>query len=404
MSGSQKLHRLDKIGGRCTNHPQLYYALMLNSEICKIVDTSVKKVCGENYLFSLHWHGHPQVPSQLSQGSTTAWVILASREAIFEHRQALFANEELRKTQAKFILSSSDEFSDFIRANPITADLFNQHACWSLQPSATVDTATRSKDGFLATYLLMATEEYLAGKNLLTLNALSQNFGLNPADDPTVQFTHLFNQLEPAKPTLYRPKNNPPVPFEAPIAIYQKLDKAILVSSQPTKVLNALDKTNWFDWMQQRSLESLQVATPHQLIQAVTQNDMVGFRLMSYELLWGQDILESVTIDLETLVLNSAQGVADLSVWQVGASLLDFQDQAANPSGHDGKLVHDLQNRILNIQLQNELLARFKLTPKGTPDVVIPGRETPATERLKAICDTFSWWSAFYLGLLDDMK
>ena len=212
-----------------------------------------------------------------------------------------------------------------------------------------------------------------------------------------------FQKIEFENKNRYRPEGAPPIPFSAPIAIYQNLDVAILVSTNPLEVMRNFDQKAWASWLDEHSFSTVQVVYPNQLIQSIKANDMLGYRLLSYEHIWGQDILESITLDLETLILNAAQTVSNLSVWHLGGSLCDFSKAHLSPQEFEGKLVHDLQNRILNVQLQNELLSRFKLTPKGNPDVVIPGREAPTIERLQAICETFSWWSSFYLSLIDEM-
>ncbi|MEM9775234.1 MAG: hypothetical protein AAF902_11690 [Chloroflexota bacterium] len=382
------------------------------SKIRSIVDTSFRNICGENYLFSLHWHGHPQIPTQLNEGVSTIWVVLSSREAIFKHRQALLEHEELSTIETNFILSSFDEFFDFIRADPVTANQLKENAIYSnkIPYIDNLEVDPTAQIGFLAKNLLKASEDYITSRDQLSLLALSKILNLSESDQLTTILDSLFNQFACEESAASdqsankQSKDCPPIDFPAPIAIYQRLDKGILVTCRPVEALQTIDQDSISKWMQGQSISALQVATPKQLVEAVKISDMAGFRLMSYELVWGQDILESVTMDLEILVLNCAQAVTNLSIWQVGAARLDYKAKGFYLDEYDSKLVHDFQNRILNTQLQNELLARFKLTPKGNPDIVIPGREAPAAERLKAICDTFSWWSGFYLSLLDDMQ
>lgn len=65
------------------------------------------------------------------------------------------------------------------------------------------------------------------------------------------------------------------------------------------------------------------------------------------------------------------------------------------------KLIHDFQNRMLNIQLENELLFRLGLIPaKFVPPEPLPDREASAKQRLTAIFQHLEWWADFYQAAL----
>ncbi len=61
-----------------------------------------------------------------------------------------------------------------------------------------------------------------------------------------------------------------------------------------------------------------------------------------------------------------------------------------------GKLIHDFQNKLLNIQLEHELLVRFGIVQRFTPPEPLPEREAPNHQRIELIFKHFHWWTNFY--------
>ncbi|MEM8857938.1 MAG: hypothetical protein AAGD96_06435 [Chloroflexota bacterium] len=375
----------------------------------QLIDQRLKNICGENYLFGLHWHGHPQIPSNLQNGTSIYWAILSSADDLFADQPKIVADKTLQESHTQLVCSTSETFFDYIRSFPITLDQFEKYVWFSDPHSFDFHLSKADKTqmcrGMFAKQLLRASQEYLSQNySSILLHTLAQGSELSEETDPEILFKKFFTSFPVEEAPEETEVGAPPIPFSEPIAIYQHLDTAILVSADPLAVIKSFDQHQHQDWMERQSISSVQVATPQQLVSAVETTDMLGFRLLSYEHIWGKPILESVTLDLETLLLNAAQSITNLSIWQAGKSIFDFQAYKVTNHNHFSKLIHDLQNRVLNIQLQNELLSRFKLTPKGNPDIIIPGRESDPADRLKAICVTLSWWSGFYLNLLDDMR
>jgi len=63
-------------------------------------------------------------------------------------------------------------------------------------------------------------------------------------------------------------------------------------------------------------------------------------------------------------------------------------------------LIHDLQNRLLNVQLEHELLYRL-LSFERFDQPALPDRDAPSTERLDGIFEQLDWWSAQYVAKMD---
>jgi hypothetical protein len=63
------------------------------------------------------------------------------------------------------------------------------------------------------------------------------------------------------------------------------------------------------------------------------------------------------------------------------------------PESELGNLIHDMQNILHNIQLQNEILSRRDVSiPVTTPPDPLPGKEIPNHQRMAAIISHFRWW------------
>ncbi len=105
---------------------------------------------------------------------------------------------------------------------------------------------------------------------------------------------------------------------------------------------------------------------------------------------WGEDPLRDLTPTTRYKLRQAARRPSTI--------LLDTLPQAylTNRDDEMGKLIHDMQNRLLNVQLEGELLARLGLTPLAKPPVPLPGREASAPERINAILAHLDWWSEHY--------
>lgn len=58
-----------------------------------------------------------------------------------------------------------------------------------------------------------------------------------------------------------------------------------------------------------------------------------------------------------------------------------------------GKIIHDFQNKMLNVQLETELLSRMNLIGQTRPLMPLPGREAPPQTRIDAIFNLLNWWA-----------
>ncbi len=66
------------------------------------------------------------------------------------------------------------------------------------------------------------------------------------------------------------------------------------------------------------------------------------------------------------------------------------------PDPDDGKLVHDFQNQLLNIHLENEILTRLGMSPPFAPAKSMPNRHMPNLMRINKIFSQLDEWVTFY--------
>ena len=64
-----------------------------------------------------------------------------------------------------------------------------------------------------------------------------------------------------------------------------------------------------------------------------------------------------------------------------------------------GKLIHRMQNILLNIQMREEILARQSRTVAQKPPTPLPGRETPNHQRVAANFSHFHWWTEYLVAI-----
>ena len=161
--------------------------------------------------------------------------------------------------------------------------------------------------------------------------------------------------------------------------------------------LTQVNPANLKPIMDSRSATGIQVCTPKQFQRAVQVQDLMAARLASYQLLWGRELLRELNFDQQRLIRNAA---ASATYWQVTA-LGQRMFTGVQSNENDQKLIHDMQNRLLNLRLQHDILGRLGLMPPGEPPIPMPGRTAPTIDRIRAIVAHFDWWSEFYLSQLN---
>ncbi|MCB8976058.1 MAG: hypothetical protein H6657_01370 [Ardenticatenaceae bacterium] len=177
-------------------------------------------------------------------------------------------------------------------------------------------------------------------------------------------------------------------------AIYTENNKNIFVFNQLTP--RQVGQINWQTLAQHlpQTDGSLHVTTVAQFCLVALYEKALDLRFNKYQHKWGVPFLARLTPSSQQILRQAARMPSYILVESLPHSYLT----AANASDDTlHKLIHDFQNRMLNIQLENELLFRLGLIPaKFVPPEPLPERDTPAKQRLLAIFQHLEWWADFY--------
>ncbi len=200
---------------------------------------------------------------------------------------------------------------------------------------------------------------------------------------PAAQKWHKAAQTGPASPTIPGLQ-----------AIYNENNKNIFVFNQLTP--RQINQINWQALAQQlpQSNDSLHITTVAQFCLMTLYDKALDLRFNKYQHKWGIHFLPRLAPSSRQILRQAARTPSQILVDALPHSFLT----AANASDDTlHKLIHDYQNRMLNIQLENELLFRLGLIPaKFVPPEPLPERDVSAPKRLDAIFQHLEWWADFY--------
>ena len=148
--------------------------------------------------------------------------------------------------------------------------------------------------------------------------------------------------------------------------------------------------TTAIDWRRVADLvtgefETILVATPWQLRLVATVAEAVSLTFRSFEPVWGADLLGDCRPSDDDVRLSAAVLPVRTLVERLPAEYLTVDES------HLGELIHGVQNVLQNIHMRNELWARIRgVAPRRPPDP-LPGRETPAHQRIEALFRHLRW-------------
>lgn len=232
--------------------------------------------------------------------------------------------------------------------------------------------------------------------------ALFDQYAFLKGEPPNVKapLPSTFSELHKALPSgtaiqYKKPADLPPTPVTTLVSQYGNLSTQIFVVEDIDAATQLTDwETVWQTLPSQT--EAIQLTTPDRFYLAVDYYGSVDFRLMSYQKAWGVDLLENLDIQKVNLMQDAARPAMRIFVHEFLPDLIRTEVNEEN----NRKIIHDFQNRLLNIRLQNELLGRLQIAPKTSPPYDLPPRDAPTDERISAIYDHLTWWSRYYYELM----
>jgi hypothetical protein len=132
----------------------------------------------------------------------------------------------------------------------------------------------------------------------------------------------------------------------------------------------------------------LQVTTPTQFRLSRQFQEPMAYALGFYRCLWGEDALAGLDVERWRILRDAARLPAQLLIGDLPQGYLSGLDAHT--------LIHDCHNRLLNVQLQHELLARSLQLAAVTAPAQLRDQKAPAWQRIDAIVAALWWWTDYY--------
>ena len=136
--------------------------------------------------------------------------------------------------------------------------------------------------------------------------------------------------------------------------------------------------------------QGLQITTAVQLHLINELERPLDIVFQRYQPEWGDDLLAELTLSKRQILRQAARLPADVQINSLPNAYLTQDDSKL----HD--IIHDYQNKLLNVQLEHELLCRLQGIEKFVPPEPPPDRSAPAQIRIDAIFKQLGWWAEYY--------
>ncbi len=180
------------------------------------------------------------------------------------------------------------------------------------------------------------------------------------------------------------------------LAFYEDQQRLLVII--PPLSANLLRRIDWSSLAgpMPSQFTTLNVATTDQLFLTIQATRALDFALGGFRRRWGAELLSGLRVTARAVFRQAARKSASLLADGVlGAYLLAPDDEGVH------RVIHDYQNRLLNVRLENELLYRLLDVSRSEPEQPLPRRDEPLTERIDAIAEHLRWWTAHYLQQME---
>ncbi len=188
----------------------------------------------------------------------------------------------------------------------------------------------------------------------------------------------------------------PPPLIDSLVAIYEFETRLLLVMSVSAtlSLSEQILSVNWSEVADRVGEEyrHIEVITPTQLRLMLTYETPADYYLKNLIHAWGSDPIANLGPEKWRIY-------RDLGRLPSNIQLVDLPHAYITTSDSDiAMLVHDLQNKLLNIRLRNELLCRLEGTELNLPPKSLPDRQTDHQVGIDAIYSHLEWWADYYFA------
>jgi hypothetical protein len=311
-------------------------------------------------------------------------------------------------------IGSRKSIDNYLAANPILAqhialhsELVHGEPCLAEPPRvvfseqlARIINLALHASAAIAPSLLPEKEATEASMNLRRLH--NQLFRQNVGGD--FQAPLLLSQVkqhinEELRSVRQQPWEDAPVQDAPPLisdlrAIYEVENRLVLVLPESDSELIA-QRVLTIDWPAVANrvadqFRGIRIATARELRLMLQYENVSDLYLKSYDHAWGLDPLANIEVERWRIYRDLARMPAELLVGGLPNAYIVSEDSDIS------MLIHDFQNKLLNIQLRNELLGRLNFQPV-TPPTPLPDIDEPIEQRISAMFNHLEWWTSQYL-------
>lgn len=177
-------------------------------------------------------------------------------------------------------------------------------------------------------------------------------------------------------------------------SIYEYENRLVLVLPElgPKYISERLTQIDW-DAVADRIIgqyRGLWVTTAAQLRLILQYDSAADCQLQTYNHAWGLDPVADLPVEPKQVFRSFGRVPSKLLVDALPHAYITSNDSDLS------MLVHDLQNKLLNVQLQNELYCRVRNWVIRKPPKPLPDRDHPMDIRIDGIHNHLDWWSEYY--------
>jgi hypothetical protein len=149
------------------------------------------------------------------------------------------------------------------------------------------------------------------------------------------------------------------------------------------------------DWAQMTDrlrdeCQGVVLTTAVQLCLSLVYDNPLGLVLKQYQHNWGLNPLADLRTSHRQIMRQAARFPSNIELIDLPRAYLTQDDS------HLHTIIHDFQNKLLNIRLEHELLRRFGHADEFVNLPALPSRENSSPARIAAIFDSLAWWADNY--------
>jgi len=173
-------------------------------------------------------------------------------------------------------------------------------------------------------------------------------------------------------------------------SLYKEADNIVMVLAHLSP--QDIERTEWDSMTDRLSAEcsGLVLTTAAQLCLSLVYDTPIDLKTKRHQYNWGINHIAQLQSSKRQMMRQAATVPTRIELDDLPQALLTQDDN------HLHTIIHDFQNKLLNVQLTHELLCRFGDVERFTPPDPLPDRSQPAIVRIQGIFDQLHWWSEFY--------